>query len=255
MIDKSYPFSSWGQGCIRNSCMDPNFFGLPLNSHGELINFNSSGNVGTNQLETSSPLGGSASGLPSNNILCQSSQENLTINERQFVQKTLPKDGLSSLPHYPPKLDVTELSSHREDIHPPNSEMYSSHHVQPLHPEFLKHNSCVEQNQCERVQNHNRNGMVSLKEGSDHISLSSCQPTVRLMGKDVPIARSSQAPMDYKALGDFLNNLLICIVIMFLKMEVSESAEMPVLISILLLRNLPHMQYLMGHPMTFQSSL
>ncbi|XP_045787019.1 uncharacterized protein LOC123882245 [Trifolium pratense] len=200
MIDKSYPFSSWGQGCIRNSCMDPNFFGLPLNSHGELINFNSSGNVGTNQLETSTPLGGSASGLPSNNILCQSSQENLTINERQFVQKTLPKDGLSSLPHYPPKLDVTELSSHREDIHPSNFEMYSSHHVQPLHPELLKHNSCVEQNQCERVQNHNRNGMVSLKEGSDHISLNSCQPTVRLMGKDVPIARSSQGTQQF--MGD-----------------------------------------------------
>jgi hypothetical protein len=198
MIDKSYPFSSWGQGCIRNSCMDPNFFGLPLNSHGELINFNSSGNVGTNQLETSSPLGGSASGLPSNNILCQSSQENLPINERQFVQKTLQKDGLSSLPHYPPKLDVTELTSHREDIHPPNSEMCSSHLVQPLHPEFLKHNSCVEQNQ--RVQNHNRNGMVSLKEGSDHISESSCQPTVRLMGKDVPIARNSQGTQQF--MGD-----------------------------------------------------
>ncbi|KAI5433106.1 uncharacterized protein LOC127117737 [Lathyrus oleraceus] len=192
MTDKSYPFTSWGQGCIRNSCLDPNFFGLPLNSHGELINFSSSGNLVTNQLETSSPLGGSLSDLSSNNVLCRSSQENLSINERHVVQKTSQKDGLSSVPHYPPRLAVTELCSHREDIQPPNSEMFSSHHVQPLHSEFLKHNSYVEQNQCERVQNHNRNGMVSLKESSDHISLSSSQPTVRLMGKDVPIARSSQ---------------------------------------------------------------
>ncbi|KAI5423243.1 hypothetical protein KIW84_046296 [Lathyrus oleraceus] len=57
MTDKSYPFTRWGQGCIRNSCLDPNFFDLPLNSHGELINFSSSGNLMTNQLETSSPLG------------------------------------------------------------------------------------------------------------------------------------------------------------------------------------------------------
>ncbi|KAI5409641.1 hypothetical protein KIW84_055180, partial [Lathyrus oleraceus] len=192
MTDKSYPFTSWGQGCIRNSCLDPNFFGLPLNSHGELINFSSSGNLVTNQLEISSPLGGSLSDLSSNNVLCQSSQENLSINERHVVQKTSQKDGLGSVPHYPPRLAVTELCSYREDIHPPNSEIFSSHHVQPLHSEFLKHNSYVEQNHCERVQNHNRNGIVSLKEGSDHISLSFSQPTVRLMGKDVPISRSSQ---------------------------------------------------------------
>ncbi|CAI8586817.1 unnamed protein product [Vicia faba] len=192
MTEKSYPFTSWGQGCIRNSCMDPNFFGLPLNSQGELINFSSNGNVVTDHLETSSPLGGSLNGLPSNDVLCRSSQENLSMNEMHVVQKTLQKDGLSSLPHYPPRSAVTELHSQREDIHPPDSEMFSNHHVQPLHSEFRKHNLCVEQNQCERVQNHKRNGMVSLKEGSDHISLSSSQPTVRLMGKDVPIARSNQ---------------------------------------------------------------
>nr|XP_004491380.1 uncharacterized protein LOC101497686 [Cicer arietinum] len=192
MIDKSYPFTSWGKGSIRNSCLDPNIFGLPLNSHGELINFSSSGNVGMNQLEPSSPLGGSLSGLPINNILCQSSQENLSNNEVHVVQKTLPKDGLNSFPHYSPRLAVAELCSQREDIHRPNSEMCSSHHVQPLNSEFLKRNSCIEQNQRERVQNHNGSTMVSLKDGSDHISLSSSPPTVRLMGKDVPIARSSQ---------------------------------------------------------------
>jgi len=34
--------------------------------------------------------------------------------------------------------------------------------------------------------------VVSLKEGSHHISPSSIQPTMRLMGKDVPIGRSNQ---------------------------------------------------------------
>lgn len=192
MIENSFPFTSWAKGSIRNNCMDPNFFGLPLNSHGELINFSSSGKVGMNQPETSSPLRGSLSGLPVNNILHQSTQKNLSINERHVVQKTLPKDGLNSSPHYPARLAVTELCSVREDIHRPNSDMCSSQYVQPLNSELPKQNLYIEQNQCDRTQNHNGNGMVSLKEGSDHISQSSSQPTVRLMGKDVPIGRSSQ---------------------------------------------------------------
>ncbi|KAJ1378996.1 hypothetical protein SESBI_47266 [Sesbania bispinosa] len=178
MIDNSFPFTNWSKGRVRNGCLDPNYFGLPLNSQGELISFSSSGKVGMNQPETSSTLQGS---LPINNILRQSSQENLSPNGKPVVQKAFQKDGLNPFPHHSAGLAVTELQcSEREDIHRPNSDMCPSHYyVQPLNSEF-------------RVQNHNGNGKVSLKEGSDHISLSSSQPTVRLMGKDVPIGRSSQ---------------------------------------------------------------
>ena len=105
------------------------------------------------------------------------------------------KDGLDPFPHHPTRLPVTELQSReREDIHRPNSsDMCSGHYVPPLNSELnRKKNSFIEQNPYNRVRNHNGNGVVSLKEDSDHISPSSNQPTMRLMGKDVPIGRSSQ---------------------------------------------------------------
>ncbi|XP_057441303.1 uncharacterized protein LOC130733204 [Lotus japonicus] len=185
MIDNTFPFTSWSKGRDINSSSNPNFFGLPLNSHGELINFSSSVKVGLDQPETSSTSRSSLSALPIDNILHQSMQENLSINERHVVQKTFPKDGLNPFTQYSSGLAFTRLPcSEREDIHRPKSD-FSSHYVQPLNPELLKQNSF-------RMQNHSGNGMVSLKEGSDHISPSSSQPTVRLMGKDVPIGRSSQ---------------------------------------------------------------
>ncbi|XP_027329833.1 uncharacterized protein LOC113846112 isoform X2 [Abrus precatorius] len=191
MIDSSFPFTRWAKGSVRNSCLDPNFFGLPLNSHGELINFSSNEEVGMKQAETSSALPGSLSGLSFNNILHQSNQQNLTFNERHAVQKQLPNDGLNPFPHHPTRLAVTEIQCReREDICRPNIDMCSSHYVPPLNSELnLKKNSFTEQTQREQVRNHNGNGMIYLK---DHVSLSSSQPTVRLMGKDVPIGRSSQ---------------------------------------------------------------
>ena len=140
MIDNSFPITGWEKGSDKNSCLDPNFFGLPLNSHGELINFSSSGNLGMNQSDTSSTLRGSFSGLPINNILHQSSQENLSINENHVVQKTFPKDCLNPFPHHPTRLPVTELQSReREDIHRPNSsDMCSGHYVPPLNSELNK---------------------------------------------------------------------------------------------------------------------
>ncbi|CAJ1971358.1 unnamed protein product [Sphenostylis stenocarpa] len=193
MIDNSFSFTGWDKGSVKSSCLDPNFFGLPLNSHGELITFSSSGNLGMNQSETSSTLRGSLSGLPINNILHQSNQENLSINDNH-VQKTFPKDGLNPFPHHPTRLSVTELQSREgQDIHRPNSDMCSSNYPPPLNSKLnLEKNSFTEQNQSDQVRNRNGNGVISLKDGSDHISRSSSQPTMRLMGKDVPIGRSSQ---------------------------------------------------------------
>ncbi|XP_019435359.1 PREDICTED: uncharacterized protein LOC109341834 isoform X2 [Lupinus angustifolius] len=199
VIDNSFPFTGWGKGSVRPNCLDPNFFGLPLNSQGELINFSSSGKLGMNQPETPSTSLGSSSGLPINDLLNRRSLENLSIKERHVVQKTFPKDGGNQLPHYPARLAVTTLQcKEREDIHLPNSDMCSSRYVHPLNSELnLMRNTYIEQIQSDQIQNPKGIGTISRKESSDHISPSSSQPTVRLMGKDVPIGRSSKEIQEY----------------------------------------------------------
>ncbi|KAE9614815.1 putative Zinc finger, Rad18-type [Lupinus albus] len=199
VIDNSFPFTGWGKGSVRSNCLDPNFFGLPLNSQGELINFSSSGKLGMNQPETSSTSLGSSSGLPVNDIFHLRSLENLSIKERDVVQKTFPKESGNQFPHYPARLAVTALQSkEREDIHLPNSDMCSIHYVHPLNSELnLMRNTHIEQIQSDQIQNPKGIGTISLKKSSDHISPSSSQPTVRLMGKDVPIGRSSEEIQEY----------------------------------------------------------
>ncbi|CAL0315882.1 unnamed protein product [Lupinus luteus] len=200
MIDNSFPFTGWGKGSIRTNYSNPNFVGLPLNSQGELINFSLSGKFGTNQPETLSTPRGSSSGLPVSNVLHRRSQENLSINERHVVQKAFLKDGGNQLPHYPAKLVVTALQcKEREDINRPNSDLCSTRYVHPFDSKLnLMRNTHIEQiHQSDRFQNPKGIGSISLKESSDHISPSSSQQTVRLMGKDVPIGRSSEEIQQY----------------------------------------------------------
>ncbi|KAF7833538.1 uncharacterized protein G2W53_015871 [Senna tora] len=166
----SHAFSGWGKRAVRNNCMNKNFFGLPLNSQGELINFSSSGKGGMNQFETSSMSRSSSSALPVNNTAYLNGCAN-------------------QLPHYPARLGVTELQgSERADTLRPNTNRSFNHYLRPIDSELnLMKYPFVEQKHHDRVPNHSGNGMISRKEGLD---LSSTQPTMRLMGKDVPIGRS-----------------------------------------------------------------
>ncbi|KAI9115579.1 hypothetical protein K1719_013248 [Acacia pycnantha] len=196
MVDNSFSPPGSGKVSGRNNCLDESIFGLPLNSHGELINFSSSGKVGANQPQTFSSPRVSSSGLPVNNIVSRCGQEEyLSINERGFVQETLVKDCEEPFPHYPARLGVTELQNiEGADIHRPNSDSSSTsdHFSYSFHSELnLMRNSFIEQNQHKHVQKHKGNQMIYLEESSDPVSLSSSQPTMRLMGKDVPISRSS----------------------------------------------------------------
>ncbi|RDX99684.1 hypothetical protein CR513_17234, partial [Mucuna pruriens] len=192
MIDNSFLLPGWGKGSIRNNCMEQNFYGLPLNSHGELINFCSSGKVGMNQTETSCTLRSSLSGLPMNSVLHQNRQEHLSIGKRHVVQKTL-EDRVNPFPHYPGMLGVRGLyGRERADIYQHSSDWCSNRYVQPLDSKFnLMKNPFIEQNQHDKVPNHKEYGVVSPRGSSDLVSPSSSQPTMRLMGKDVPIGRSS----------------------------------------------------------------
>ncbi|XP_028791332.1 uncharacterized protein LOC114747208 [Neltuma alba] len=174
-----------------NSSMDENFFGLPLNSQGELINFSSCSKGGINQSETSSML--RSSRLLFDNIAYRSSHEYLSINESHLVPKTLSQGSVNKFPHYPARLGVTNQLQGigRADVHQFNTYRDSNQFVYPLDSELkpMKY-PFVEQNQYDQVQNHKRNEMIHLKKGSDLSSQSSTQPTMRLMGKDVPIGRS-----------------------------------------------------------------
>ncbi|KAI4306039.1 hypothetical protein L6164_029352 [Bauhinia variegata] len=82
--------------------------------------------------------------------------------------------------------------SERADMYRPYSERCSNHYTRSLDSELnLMKNPFIEQNQHDKLQNHRVNEMISSKESSDNTSHSSSQPTMRLMGKDVPIGRSS----------------------------------------------------------------
>ncbi|QCD78428.1 hypothetical protein DEO72_LG1g2061 [Vigna unguiculata] len=186
--------AGWGKGSVRNHCMEQNSYGLPLNSHGELINFGSGGKVGMIQPETSCTFRGSLMEHV-NNVFHENSQDYIRIGKRHVVQKT-PQDRGNPFPHYSGSwLGVRESHSRKkEDIYPHNSDCCSNLHVQqPLDSEVnLLRNPFIEQNQLDKVPNHREYGMISPRGSSALVSPNSSQPTMRLMGKDVPIGRSSK---------------------------------------------------------------
>ncbi|CAJ1964425.1 unnamed protein product [Sphenostylis stenocarpa] len=193
MIDNSFLLPGWGKGSERSRCMEQNFYGLPLNSHGELINFSSSEKVGMNQPETSCTLTGSLR-APVNSIFHQNSQDYLSIGNSHVVQKT-PQDRGNSFPRYSGSwLGVVELHGREKaDIYPHNSDWCSNHQAQAVDSKLnLLRNPFIEQNQLDKVPNHKEYGMISPRGSPGLVSPISSQPTMRLMGKDVPIGRNSK---------------------------------------------------------------
>ncbi|KAG2394446.1 uncharacterized protein HKW66_Vig0181760 [Vigna angularis] len=193
MVANSFLLPGWGKGSAKNHCMEQNSYGLPLNSHGELINFGSGGKVGMIQPETSCTFRGSLI-APLDNVFHENSQDYLRIGKRHVVQKT-PQDRGNPFPHYSGSwLGVRELHSRKnEDIYPHNSDCCSNLHVQPLDSEVnLLRNPFIEKNQLGKVPNHREYGIISPRGSPGLVSSISSQPTMRLMGKDVPIGRSSK---------------------------------------------------------------
>ncbi|KAL2322566.1 hypothetical protein Fmac_026945 [Flemingia macrophylla] len=127
-------------------------------------------------------------------------EECLSIGKRHVVQKTL-QDQVIPFPQYPGGLSIRYLHGHgreRADIYQHNSNWCSNHSVQPLDSELnLKRNPFIEQNEFQRVPNHKEYGMVSPRGSSGLVSHSSIQPTMRLMGKDVPIGRISKEKQQF----------------------------------------------------------
>ncbi|KAJ1407955.1 hypothetical protein SESBI_23988 [Sesbania bispinosa] len=121
-----------------------------------------------------------------------------SILMRHVVQKTL-QHQVYPFAHYPARLGVTELhGKERADIYQHNSDRCSNNYVQPQDSELnLMRNPFIEQNKWDKMPSHKGYGMVPPKESSGLISPSSSQPTMRLMGKDVPIGRSSKEEQQF----------------------------------------------------------
>lgn len=201
---KSVPF--------RENCIDDRFFGLPLNSQGELIQFSSSGRGGFDQRWLPSTITGSLSSLPAHNlVLPQSTADGLNLNKPHFIEREYPKDPLDLFPlqnyvtdnpkvHLPARLGVTELEgTGRSDVRWLNSQGGNYHSVRLLDSELsLSDTFSPRYRRYNQMQNQNPNGIIHPKENSDKISPNSTQTTMRLMGKDVAVGRSSQESQEFE---------------------------------------------------------
>ncbi|KAM5579988.1 hypothetical protein ABKV19_009631 [Rosa sericea] len=192
VVGGSYPFPQWKQRPVTftERLLDDKFYGLPLNSHGELIQFSSRGGSGFDQLGKLNTVAGSSSSLP--------------VYNQHFVEREVPRDQLNLFPtqnyvrencnsHFPDRLGVTYFgSAQRLDVHQLDFGSRSSHSFHPLHSELnafsISSSRCRQFNQ---VQNENIGRMIP-KETSCPMPLNMNQPTMRLMGKDVAIGNSSR---------------------------------------------------------------
>ncbi|KAL5794658.1 hypothetical protein ACOSP7_003252 [Xanthoceras sorbifolium] len=200
-----YPFPEWKQTAVsfKQNCMNEGFFGLPLNSQGELIQASSSGKGSFNQIKRSILETGSSCSLPGQNLGLQRSMGNCSsMKECHFVGRLLPEDQINLFPgnNYekenhnlclPPRLGVAEMPAPaREDVQWLGSGSGSKHSL-PMNISFN------EFRQFDQVQNLDGNRMIHPKKNSDLMLLNTTQLTMRLMGKDVAIGRSSKDVQDY----------------------------------------------------------
>ncbi|KAF5481444.1 hypothetical protein F2P56_002093 [Juglans regia] len=198
-------FPEWKQRAVsvREKCMDDGFFGLPLNSQGELIPFSSSGQGAFDQLMLPSSVHHSSSSLPVHNLVMrQSIGDYWSVKKRQIAEGEHSKDPLNLFPvqnyvienpkvHLPARFGVTELeATGRSDAHGLNFERLNHHSVSQLDSDLnLSFGGCRQYNQ---EQDQNANGRVHPEKYPDKMILNSTQPTMRLMGKDLAVGRSSK---------------------------------------------------------------
>ncbi|TXG54172.1 hypothetical protein EZV62_019428 [Acer yangbiense] len=199
------PFPDWKQREVsfRQNCMNEGFLGLPLNSQGELIQASSSGKGSFNQIKRSSFVAGSSCSLPGQNLDLQRSMVDCSsMKESHFFGRLHPEDQINLFTGYnyekespklclPARLGVAEMpATAREDIQWLNSGSGSKHSVRLLDNQNPMNMSFNEFGQFDRVQIHP-------KKNSDLMLLNTSQLTMRLMGKDVAIGRSSKDIQDY----------------------------------------------------------
>lgn len=208
------PFPEVKQNAVawREKCMDENFFGLPLNSQGELIQSSSRGKGAVNQLRETNTVTWSSSSFPACNLTQpRTTGDYFSVNNKHFVVRELPSNHLNLFPvqnyvkekpnlHIPARLGVTYLeSTGREDINQLGFVRGSNRTFQPLDSDMNQMNmSSNGSTQYESVQNQKPTGVTHPKEISTKMSPNTRQPTMRLMGKDVAVGRSSTEMQGYE---------------------------------------------------------
>ncbi|XP_050381937.1 uncharacterized protein LOC126798898 [Argentina anserina] len=192
IVGSSYHFPQWKQRPLTftERLLDDKFYGLPLNSHGELIQFSSKGGSGFDQLGKLNTVARSSSSLPAYN--------------QHFQETELPTDQLNLFPlqnhvrgnsssQFTDRVGITYFgNAQRPDVHQLDFESRSRHSFRPLNSDLdLFSISSSRCRQFDQVQNENIGRMVP-KEISCPMPLNMNQPTMRLMGKDVAIGNSSR---------------------------------------------------------------
>ena len=202
----SFPGSKHKTLLFGEKCMDDEFFGLPLNSHGELIHLNSSSKDGLNHLKNPSTMSGSSGSLPVyHHALPKSTRNSLSVKEKDFCENLLLRDQLKLFPtqnyiednldiRFPSRFGITGSQVvGRTDSQWLVSERANNHYVPQLNsdPNLMK-DTCHGCRLSDQIQYKMDNGKIHLGEPSEQIPVHATQPTVRLMGKDVTIGRSSK---------------------------------------------------------------
>ncbi|XP_022750752.1 uncharacterized protein LOC111299674 isoform X2 [Durio zibethinus] len=211
LMGKQCPFPEWKQKAVAFSekYRDEGYFGLPLNSQGELVQAKSSGNGGFNQLKKLSPVSGSSNSI-NNLVLPRSMDDHSIMKGMHFTERALPNNQLSLFParnhlkvnatvHSPVRLGATELQGHRkEDGFRLNSNKRCNHSICLMNSDLnLMNISFSGCGQYDQFQNQKDKGITHAKENADKMLLNSPPPTMRLMGKDVTICRSSDEIQEF----------------------------------------------------------
>ncbi|XVE83597.1 hypothetical protein DITRI_Ditri16bG0099600 [Diplodiscus trichospermus] len=203
LMGRLRPFQELKQKAVpfREKYRDEEFFGLPLNSQGELVQEKSSGKVGFNELMKLSPASGSSNSI--NNLVSPRGMDDHSIRKgKYFIESALPNEQLSLFPaqnhmkenatvHSPAGLGARELQGHRkEDGY--CSDRICNRSVCLMDSDLnLMNFSFRGYGYYDQFLSQKDKGITHAEENADKMLLDSPPPTVRLMGKDVTISRSS----------------------------------------------------------------
>ncbi|XP_030481923.2 uncharacterized protein LOC115698858 isoform X1 [Cannabis sativa] len=201
-------FPEWNHRAVtsRERTREEDFFGLPLNSQGELIQSNSRGKGLYNQLRETNFAGPSSSFSASHNLTQpRITADYLSVTNKHSVERDLPNDRVnlfltqnyvkenSSLQVPATRLGVSYWeSSGKADIQQLDFGRVSNHSFRPLDADLkLMGTSFLGSRHYDHLQNQIINERIQQKESSGKTAQNTSQPTMRLMGKDVAIGRSS----------------------------------------------------------------
>ncbi|OMO60855.1 hypothetical protein COLO4_33721 [Corchorus olitorius] len=205
------PFPEWKHKAIvfTEKYRDGEFFGLPLNSQGELVQANSSGTGGFNQLKD--PASGSSNSI-SNLVLPRRVDDHSIMKGKHFTDSPFPNNQLNLFPaqnqmtdnatvNSTARVGATQLLGASKDVRCLNPDRAGNHSFSLMDSDLnltkISSSGC---SQYDQFQNQKERGITQASASAtaaDRMLPNSPPPTMRLMGKDVTICRSSDERQGY----------------------------------------------------------